>query len=66
MKIYDNVCNKNKYIFEKTLSLSMFYIKCGHEYGKIFKEKESIEVIKIIGLITNVEEYQKIYSHIWK
>ena len=30
---------------------------------KIFKEEESIEILKILGLITNIEEYQKIYNH---
>ena len=27
---------------------------------KIFKEEESIEILKILGLINNIEEYQKI------
>ena len=31
---------------------------------KIFKEEESIEILKILGLITNIEEYQKIYNHV--
>ena len=26
--------------------------------------KESIEILKIPGLITNIEEYQKIYNHV--
>ena len=26
---------------------------------KYFKEEESIEILKIIGLINNIEEYQK-------
>ena len=30
---------------------------------RIFKEEESIEISKIPGLITNIEEYQKIYNH---
>ena len=29
--------------------------------NKIFKEEESIEILKIFGLINNIEEYQKIY-----
>ena len=60
MKIYCNVCNKyrkskkNKisYIFEKILSLS--------------KEEESVELSKIIGLIINIEENQKINNHVWR
>ena len=51
--MYCNVCNehrklknKNKisYSFKETLSLSIDYSKYGHEYEKIFKEEESIEI----------------------
>ena len=60
MKIYCNVCNKYRkskktktsYIFEKILSLS--------------KEEESVELSKIIGLIINIEENQKINNHVWR
>ena len=38
------------------------YSKCGHEYEKIFKEDESIDILKI----TNIQEYQKIYNHVWR
>ena len=48
---------KISYIFKKTLNLSIDYSKCGHKYEKIFKEEESIEILKIIGLINNIEEY---------
>ena len=51
------------YIFKKTLSLSIVYSKCGHEYEKVFKEQESIVILKILGLFNNIEEYQKIYNH---
>ena len=68
--MYCNVCNKYRkfkkseilYIFEKTLSLFIVYSKCGHEYKKIFKEETSkieIEILIIISLINNLEEYQK-------
>ena len=30
---------KISHIFKKTLSFSIAYIKCGHEYKKIFKEE---------------------------
>ena len=43
------------YIFKKTLSLSFSYSKCLHEYEKVFKKGESIEILKIIGLISNME-----------
>ena len=38
---------------------------CGIEDEKIFKE-ESIEILKIIGLITNIQEHQRIYKSIRK
>ena len=69
-----NVCNKYRkfrktkilYIFfKKTLSLSIFYIKCNHEYENSFKEEESIRILKILGLINKIDEYQKIYDHAW-
>ena len=70
MKIYRNVwkkCRKSKKtkilsIFKKSLSLSITYSKCGHEYEEIFKAEEPTEILKILGLITNIEEYQKIYN----
>ena len=31
---------------------------------KYLKKKGSIEILKIIGLINNIEEYQKIYNHV--
>ena len=47
----------------KKKCLSTVYSKSDHEYEKIFKE-ESIEILKILGLINDVEEYQKIYNHV--
>ena len=49
--------------FNKKLILSIDYSKCGHEYEKIFKEEGSVEILKILGLINNIDEYQKIYNH---
>ena len=67
--MYCNVCNRYRkfkktklsYIFKKSLSLSIIYSNCGHEYEKIFKE--SIEMLKILRLINNIEECQKTYNH---
>ena len=62
--MYCKVCNKYRkskktkisYIFKKTSSLPVVYSNCGHKYGKkIFKE-ESIEILKILGLINNIEK----------
>ena len=61
--MYCKVCNKYRkfkktkilHIFKKTLSHSIVYSKCDHEYEKIFKEKESIEILKTLGLINDIE-----------
>ena len=56
-----NIQNLKKlkyYIYIKKLNLSTFYSKRGHEFEKIFEEEEeSIETLKILGLITNIEEH---------
>ena len=50
---------KTSYLFEKTLVLSIICSKCKTEDEKISKE-ESIKILKILALINNVEEYEKI------
>ena len=50
---------KTLYLLEKTLVLSIIFNKCKIEDEKMFKEKESIEILKILGLIHNIEEYEK-------
>ena len=50
---------KISYLLEKTLVLSTICSKCKKEDEKISKEKESIEILKILGLIDNIEECQK-------
>ena len=72
MKMYCNVCNeyrkfknpKISNILKKIFGIFIVYNKCGHEYKKVFKEEESTEILKIHGLITNIEEYQKVYNHV--
>ena len=54
---------KISYAFKKTLSFSIFYSKCHHEYEKIFKEENSIEILKILGLSNNIKKYKKMYNH---
>ena len=40
------------YIFKKKiLNLCIVYSKCSHKDEKIFKEEESIEILKILALI---------------
>ena len=45
---------KISYIFEKTLVLSITSSKCKIEDETVFKEEESIEILKILGLIKNI------------
>ena len=33
---------------------------------KIFEEENSVKILKILGLITNIEEYLKLYIHVWR
>ena len=46
-------------LLEKTLVLSIICSKCKNEDEKIFKEKESIKTLKILGSVNNIEEYEK-------
>ena len=40
--------------------------KCGNVYKIVFKEEESVAILKSLGFITNIEEYQEIYNHDWR
>ena len=33
---------------------------------KLFKKEQSVEILKILGLINSIEEYQEIYNHVWR
>ena len=43
----------------KTLVLSIICGKYINEDEKVFKEEKSIEILKILGVIRNMEEYWK-------
>ena len=43
-------------IFKVFLLFTIFYSLFFYEYEKIFKEEESIEILKILGLINNTEK----------
>ena len=50
--------------FTKTKILYMlFTVSVVMNMKKIFKEEKSVDIAKILGLIDNIEEYQKIYNH---
>ena len=61
-KLYCIICGKYKkfekpkisYLLEKTLVLSIICSKCKNEDEKVFKEEESTEILKILGLIENI------------
>ena len=46
---------KISYLLEKTLVFSIICVKCKNEFEKKFKEEESIEILKILGLIENIQ-----------
>ena len=45
---------KISYLLEKALVLSVICSKCKNENAKLFKEEESIEILKNLGLIENI------------
>ena len=61
-KLYYVICGKYRklekpkisYLLEKTLVLSIICSKSKNEDGKLFKEEESIEILKLLGLIENI------------
>ena len=56
----EDLKNLKYHKLKKTLTLFIVYNKCSHEHKKIFKEKESTEISKILSLLNNIEEYQNI------
>ena len=55
-KSYCTICGKYRK-FEKpknSLVVSIICSKCKNEDEKIFKKEESIEILKILGLIENI------------
>ena len=61
-KLYCVICGKYRkfekpkisYLLEKTLVLSIICRKCQSEDEKIFKKEDSIDILKILGLIENI------------
>ena len=61
-KIYGVICGKYKKfeklkisdLLQKTLVISVICSWCKNEIEKIFKEEDSIEILKILGLIENM------------
>ena len=45
---------KHQIFFDKTLVLSIICSKCCIDNDKIFKEEESLETLKILGLLDNI------------
>ena len=61
-KLYCVICGKYRkfekpkisYLLQKILVLPIICSKCKNEDEKIFKEEESTEILKILGLIENM------------
>ena len=61
-KIYCLICGKYRkfekpkisHLLEKILVFSFIYNKCENKNQKIFKEEESIEILKILDLIEKI------------
>ena len=52
---YRNLENtKISYLLENALVLSIICSKCKNEDEKIFKEEDSIEILKVLGFIENI------------
>ena len=52
-------------MFYKRLVFSIICDNCGSKDKAMFKEGESIEILKILGLITNLEQVQmNIYNYL--
>ena len=49
---------KISYVFSKTLVLSIIFDKGCRKDEKRFKKEESVKILKILGLIKNIEDYQ--------
>ena len=70
-KTYRVVCDKYKkfknpkvsYILQKIISPFYYFSKCNSKIEKIFKEKESIEIMKILNFVNNIEKYQMIWQN---
>ena len=48
------------YLLEKTLVLSLIFNKCQNKDEKLFKEEESIEIMKIHNYLKNMSEENKV------
>ena len=64
-KLYCVICTKCRilknakisYIFEKTLVLSIIGSNCENEDEKVFKEEESIDILKTLDLFNYYNKY---------
>ena len=55
---------KIPYLSEKAPVLSIISSKCKNKDENISKGEESTEILKILGLMSNIKEYQKIHNYV--
>ena len=51
---YRKFKNPEIYLFYKTLVLSIICVECRDKNKRMFKEEESIGILKILGLFKNI------------
>ena len=54
------------YLKKKRWDFLLLSVSMVMNIKKIFKGEKLIKISKILGLFTNIEEYQKIYNHAWR
>ena len=50
--------------FKKHQIFLLFTVNMVMNIKKTFKEEESMEILRILSLITNIEDYRKLYNHL--
>ena len=53
-----NLKTRKSYILQKTLAFTIICRNCGSKDGKIFKDEESIEILKMLDLIDDSQEFR--------
>ena len=60
----ENLKTLKYHIFLKKQIFLLFTVSVAMNIKKIFKKEDSFEILKVLGLITIIEKYQKLYNHV--